>query len=583
MHGIVTGTQINAEKRRSDTLRDLRSSAFICAVLICLLLLCLCSAAAFGQEAAIKVDLAAGRGAWRPVWCFFGYDEPNYTYMKHGRKLLGELAALSPVPAYIRAHNLLTSGDGTPALKWGSTNAYREDGNGRPIYDWTILDRIFDTYRDARVRPLVEIGFMPEALSIKPQPYRHTWPSGGISTGWAYPPKDYARWGELVHQWVRHAVERYGAEAVASWYWEVWNEPNIGYWRGSPEEYCKLYDYATDAVKRALPRARIGGPHSTGPGDPKAAAFLRAFLQHCLRGTNYATGKTGAPLDYIGFHAKGSPKMADGHVQMNIRKQAQDIAQGFAIVASFPELSAKPVIIGESDPEGCAACPATTHPQNEYRNGTVYPTYTAAMLDATLRLAERHGIRLEGAVTWAFEFEDQPWFAGFRTLATNGVDKPVLNVFRMFGLMRGERVQAESTAAAGLDAILEAGVRGRPDIGAIATRDTHEASILVWNYHDDDSEAQDAAVQLDVRHLPPFARRVQLRHYRIDRTHSNSYTVWKEMGSPQNPSPEQLSRLEAAAGLQLLAPPKWLWSDNGRVAVSFRLPRHAVSLLQLSY
>ena len=83
--------------------------------------------------------------------------------------------------------------------------------------------------------------------------------------------------------------------------------------------------------------------------------------------------------------------------------------------------------------------------------------------------------------------------------------------------------------------------------------------------------------------MPPFARRVQLRHYRIDRTHSNSYTVWKEMGSPQNPSPEQLSRLGAAAGLQLLASPEWLWSDNGRVAVSFRLPRHSMSLLRLSY
>ena len=67
-----------------------------------------------------------------PVWAFFGYDEPNYTYMKDGRKLLAELAALSPVPVYIRTHNLLTTGDGTPALKWGSTNAYTEDAAGRP-------------------------------------------------------------------------------------------------------------------------------------------------------------------------------------------------------------------------------------------------------------------------------------------------------------------------------------------------------------------------------------------------------------------------------------------------------------------
>ena len=81
----------------------------------------------------------------KPVWSFFGYDEPNYTHMKDGRKLLSELAALSPVPVYVRTHNLLTSGDGTAALKWGSTNAYTEDASGRPRYDWTIIDRIFDT------------------------------------------------------------------------------------------------------------------------------------------------------------------------------------------------------------------------------------------------------------------------------------------------------------------------------------------------------------------------------------------------------------------------------------------------------
>lgn len=336
------------------------------------------------EQVTIRVDLAAARGPWKPVWGFFGYDEPNYTYMKDGRKLLAELSALSPVPVYIRAHNLLTSGNGTPALKWGSTNAYTEDASGRPVYDWKILDQIFDTYRDAKVKPLVEIGFMPEALSINPKPYQHTWPKGSLATGWAYPPKDYARWAELIYQWVRHSVERYGAREVESWYWEVWNEPNISYWRGSAEEYHKLYDYTADAVKRALPVARIGGPHSTGPGSPKAAEFLRALLEHCLRGKNYATGKTGAPLDYIGFHAKGSPKVVDDRVQMAIQKQAMDVARGFEVVASFPELRNKPVIIGESDPEGCAACSARVYPQNAYRNGTMYSSYTAAMANNVL-------------------------------------------------------------------------------------------------------------------------------------------------------------------------------------------------------
>jgi len=534
------------------------------------------------EKVNIRVDLAAELGPWKPVYSFFGYDEPNYTYMKYGRKLLGELSALSPAPVYIRTHNLLTSGDGTPALKWGSTNAYTEDAGGRAIYDWKILDRIFDTYRDAGVKPLVEIGFMPEALSTNPEPYRHTWPQGSISTGWAFPPKDYGKWAELVYQWVRHAVERYSAPEVESWYWEVWNEPDISYWRGSPEEYQKLYDFTADAVKRALPRARIGGPHSTGPASDKAAAFLRAFLEHCTRGRNYASGQTGSPLDYIGFHAKGSPVVVEGHVRMGMRKQAQDIVRGFEIVASFPELRDKPVIIGESDPEGCAACSARTHPQNAYRNGTMYSSYTAAMLHHTLDLAARYRVSLEGAVTWAFEFEDQPWFDGFRTLATNGVSKPVLNIFRMFGQMGGKRVRVQSDGAITLDDLLKAGVHEKADINGLASRGPREASILVWNYHDDDLPAPDAAIHLTVDGIPGVGR-VRVLHYRIDGNHSNAYTIWKEMGSPQNPSAGQYGQLEAAGRLEILSSPGWLRNEGGKVGINFALPRQGASLLQLSW
>src|SRR6266498_2289599 len=175
----------------------------------------------------IRVDAAKGKGPMKPIWSFFGYDEPNYTYMKDGKKLLSELAALSPVPVYVRAHNLLTTGDGTPALKWGSTNAYTEDASGKPVYDWTIVDRIFDTYIQAKARPFVEIGFMPEALSTNPQPYVVNWPARDGGKGWSYPPKDYGKWAELVRQWVLHSVARYGKAEVAQWSWELWNEPDI--------------------------------------------------------------------------------------------------------------------------------------------------------------------------------------------------------------------------------------------------------------------------------------------------------------------------------------------------------------------
>ena len=299
----------------------------------------------------------------------------------------------------------------------------------------------------AGVKPLVEIGFMPEALSTHPEPYRHNFPQGSIYTGWAYPPKDYQKWAEVVFQFVHHLRERYGDAEVKTWLWEVWNEPDIEYWKGTPQEYFKLYDFSVDAVLRALPAARVGGPDSTGPANPKAAEFLRAFLDHCAHQTNYVTGKVGSRLDFISFHPKGSPKWQGDHVQMGIARQLGAIEQGFQIVASFPEYRRTPIILGESDPEGCAACSARSNPQNSYRNGPLYAVYTAETLNKIFFLANREHINFLGAVTWAFEFEDQPYFEGFRTLATNGVDKPVLNAFRMFGLLGNERVKATSSGA----------------------------------------------------------------------------------------------------------------------------------------
>ena len=184
--------------------------------------------------------------------------------MKDGKKLLSELAALSTNPVYVRVHNLLTTGDGKAALKWSSTNAYTEDTNGNPVYNWTIVDSIFDVFINRGIKPIAEIGFMPEALSVKPKPYRHHWKPGvpydSIYTGWAYPPGNYNKWSQLIYQWVKHCIKRYGEQEVKTWYWEVWNEPNIGYWKGTMQEYFTLYDYTVDAVKKACPLPRLAAP-----------------------------------------------------------------------------------------------------------------------------------------------------------------------------------------------------------------------------------------------------------------------------------------------------------------------------------
>ena len=536
----------------------------------------------------VKVNFGQEIGPMRPIWAFWGYDEPNYTYMKDGKKLLSEIAQLSPVPVNVRTHSLLVTGKETHALKWGSTNAYTEDENGNPIYDWTIIDKIFDTYIERGMKPLAQIGFMPEALSVKPEPYRHHWKPGAayndIYTGWAYPPKDYRKWAELVYQWVKHSVDRYGKEEVESWYWEVWNEPNIGYWQGTTEEYIKLYDYSADAVKRALPNANIGGPETTGPGWDKAAEFLHTFLDHVVHGKNYATGKTGAPLDFITFHAKGSPKVVDGMVQMNLGAQMRDISNGFEIVASYPSLKDLPIIIGESDPEGCAACSEADYPHNAYRNGTMYSSYTAAAFARKYQLADNYGVNLLGAVTWGFEFENQPWFAGFRDMATNGVDKPVLNVFRMFGMMQGNRVEVDQDQLAyNFMQVRDSSVRGdQPDISALASKGDHQAAVMVWNYHDNNNlNVPDSPVTIRMKGIP--TEKVLINHYRIDQQFSNSYSVWKSMGSPQAPTVEQVAKLEQAGQLQLFTSPEWVKTKDGQIDFKMELPRQAVSLLVLEY
>jgi xylan 1,4-beta-xylosidase len=524
----------------------------------------------------IEIDVQKPIGELKPIWRFFGADEPNYAYMKDGRKLLGELGKLGPQDVYFRAHNLLTTGDGTPALKWGSTNAYREDQTGEPVYDWTILDRIFDAYHAVGLKAYVEIGFMPQALSIKPEPYQHRWHPGAryeeIYTGWAYPPRDYGKWAELVNRWARHAIERYGADEVARWYWETWNEPNIGYWRGTPDEFYKLHDYATDAVRKALPNVRVGGPDSAGGGTP----FLRKFLEHTLRGSNAVTGRTGTPLDFVSFHAKGAPGFVNGHVRMGIANQLRDIDSAFRIIASFPELKNTPIVIGESDPDGCAAC------QGErlgYRNTTMYSSYTAASIAREFELADRHGVNLEGALTWAFEFEDQPYFAGFRVLATNGIDLPVLNVFRMLGKMSGQRLAVKSSSQVPLDQILKAGVRAGPEVSALASlAPDGKVCVLLWYYHDDDLVGPDARIDLELSGLPAQTQSVQVTRFLVDHDHSNAFTAWHALGSPTSPTPPQYAQLEQAGQLAEVKGDATTLV-KGAMSLNLSLARQGVALL----
>jgi xylan 1,4-beta-xylosidase len=266
---------------------------------------------------------------------------------------------------------------------------------------------------------------------------------------------------------------------------------------------------------------------------------------------------------------------------MNMGRQLTDINTGFKFVASYPQLKNLPIVIGESDPEGCAACGMKTNPSNAYRNGTMYSSYTAASFARKYLLADSFKVNFLGAVTWAFEFEDQPWFYGFRDLATNGVDKPVLNVFRMFGMMNGKRVEANGSKMYDLKTMVDSSVRRKyNDIGALASKDKRSAAIMVWNYHDDDIPGAAEAIEINIDGLA--ATKITVTEYRIDNEHSNSYELWKKMGSPQNPNKEQIAELEKAGQLQMMGKPKKLQVKNNML-LQIQLPQQGVSLLKLDW
>jgi xylan 1,4-beta-xylosidase len=545
---------------------------------------------ASARQVNISVDASNIIGDLPPTARFFGADEPNQATYPDGKHLIHDLGNLGPHQTYFRTHNLLTTCDppdntSPHRLKWGCTNVYTEDDNGNPIYNFTILDGIFDTYLENNVKPYAQASFMPKALSTHPDPYTFYFDASSeyneIYVGWSYPPTSWTKWGELIYQWVKHCVERYGEEEVESWYWEIWNEPNIPYWNGTQTQYFTLYDYAVDGILRALPTATVGGPEVAGGPD---GDWLALFLDHTINGQNNATGGKGAPLDFISCHAKGSPtyinatKSVPGHLQMNMSAELMNVDDAFVVIQNYSTLNNLPVFISEDDPDSCAACISA---EVDYRNGLIYPSYTAAVFTREIDLAVKYNINLTGTLTWAFAFADHPYFDNFRVLATNEINKPIFNIFKIFGMMQAKRIDATSTGQYPLESVVTGSIRGDSDVGVLATVDEEASTmaVMIWNYHDDDLPKPDAQISFSASSTFPDCQALKMTHYRIDQSHSNAYSAWLAMGSPQSPTTQQIETLKSAAVLQMLSEPTTIQVEHGEVALQFDLPIHSISLL----
>jgi xylan 1,4-beta-xylosidase len=527
------------------------------------------------QTVNVSVDATGAGTPLERVWPYHGFDEVNYSTTSEGEALLKTLATAHTAPVHVRTHFLLNTGDGTPSLKWGSTNIYTADTAGNPVYSWTLMDGIMDAITGAGAFPFTEIGFMPEALSTTPTPYMNSAVTA-LDGGCFYPPTDYTKWGSLITTWATHENGRY-ANVASSWLWELWNEPDNAYWHGTSAEYDKLYDYTEAALHGVLPTAQLGGPAVASAGS----SFLTQFLQHCATGTNAVTGKTGTRLDLITFHAKGGTTITGGHVEMNLGHQLSLHQSGFSAVSGIAAYKQTPIYITEADPDGCAACPATSTPADAYRYSPAYGAYEIAMMKHTLELEASMGVKVGGLLTWAFTFPGTPYFAGYRALATNGINLPVLSAFKLLGALAGTRLLVTSTGAVALDSLLANSVRGNPDVDAMATLNGQSIQILVWNYHDDLVATAASPVQLTVKIPSTFGSSVTVTHMRVDETHGDAYTVWTAQGSPAAPSAAQIQALQQAMDPMPLNPPQSIAVSAGSVSLSFDLPRFGISLLTM--
>ncbi len=529
----------------------------------------------------IQVNVARVRGSLPPIWRFFGADEPNYAYMKDGRKLLADLGR---APAGIGLLPHPQPADHRRRHAGPQVGLHQRLQRGRPGPAGLRLDdrrphlRHLPRARRAPVRAdrLHAEGALRRSRSPTSTTGRPTAKYDEIYTGWAYPPKDYAKWGELVYQWAKHCVERYGrgrgGDVVLGDLERGQHRLLARHARGVPQA-ARL----RDRRRAAAPCRR---PASAAPTRPAAAASGRATSS-----STACAGPTTRP-------ARSARRSTSSRSTPRARRRSstatsgwgsptssRTIDEGFRIVASFPELKSKPIVIGESDPEGCAACQG---PQLGYRNGTMYSSYTAASFARKHDLAERARREPRGRADLGLRVRGP---AVLRRVPRTG-DKR----HRPAGAERLPDVQPDGRPARGGAELGSGRPRHDPRQGTCAIRPTSPRwprsmanilSILAWHYHDDDVPGPDAEVALEFSGLATPAGRVLIHHYRVDRHHSNAYETWTQMGSPQHPTPVQYAELVRSSRLALLGSPEWVRIQGGVLKRRLNLPRQAVSLLRI--
>jgi xylan 1,4-beta-xylosidase len=471
-----------------------------------------------GQPATREIVVNA-REAGRPFPHFweqvFGSGRAILSLRDSYRRDLRATKAATAIQ-YVRFH----------AIFHDEVGVYEEAPDGKPVYNWSYVDQIYDGLLENGVRPWIEMSFMPRKLAASLEPHAFWYkplPS---------PPKDYGKWEELAYNFARHVVDRYGIDEVTQWYFEVWNEPNIDFWTGQPKQatYFDLYDHAARAIKRADSRLRVGGPATA------QAAWVSAMIDHCVRG--------GVPLDFVSTHVYANDSAEDVFGTHENIPRSDMVARAVRKVYDEVKHSPRPDL------------PIHWTEYNASYKNEVDVTDSAFMgpwLANTIR-------QCDGLATtmsyWTFSdvFEEQgvvkrPFYGGYGLIAEGGVPKAAFEAFAMLHRLGDQRLQTNLEDA------------------LVTRRADGTLEVAVWNYAPPGESGASKEVRLTVNGLAGTHR----HHITIvDPQHGSALAAWKAMGSPAFPTVQQYEQLRrsALATQQLDAP-------------SFNLPAHGLAVVEV--
>ena len=407
--------------------------------------------------------------------------------------------------------------------------------------------------------------------------------------GWNRPPKDYDKWYGLIKTLIEHLLSRYGQAETESWYFEMWNEPDIFYWQGTHEEFCKLYDYTEAAIHDTCPVLRFGGPATCGDiaADGRAAIFLRNFLIHTKSGKNFKTGKTGTRLDFTSFHTKGGGYTFTTKKELEKTPSVKRLLDQIRICGTiikecgYGDLEC---VLSEADPDGWAAGGRFDNPAFDFRNTEYYASYVASTYWNIHKLALELNMDIR-PLAWAFMFEGERCFEGTRTFSTQGIDKAVMNVFKFFAKLGSQLVEVSSTASKDPEKYKDLWGAGEgAEINGWATLtgsgSPGSGSLEALVYCHEDTWAADGVYPVEfIAENLPFEGPYKVTRYLIDKTHSNAYAEWVRQGRPDWPAEGQYAAIKTRSNPELAEPVKTVVPLDGKVKFSFDMSVKSVSLV----